>query len=268
MIRALFRPSQPSVENEARNLVLYTEIAPDSILENYVYCYWELKTNQPLGRSFSYRVVSDGCIDILLETSKADQSFITGFAPKFLAYDLGTSFHYIGVRFLPGGFPLLFDFSAVKLVNQFLPLEKFLPEMAERIAAKIKPAIRLSDVKLFFDRYLKDHLEGVKSTIDHDPRFFNAMAAILKANGNIDLHTLDSGISERQLRRLFEHYFGDSPKVFAKVVRFQSVIRAKPTSQSLKSNKIFYDAGYYDQAHFIKEFKNFYGVTPAKALRG
>ena len=72
---------------------------------------------------------------------------------------------------------------------------------------------------------------------------------------------LNTGISPRQLRRLFKYYIGDSAKTFAKVVRFQNILRAKPSKQSLQQNKLFYE-GYYDQAHFIKEFKNFYGVTP------
>ena len=77
---------------------------------------------------------------------------------------------------------------------------------------------------------------------------------------------MNTGVSQRQLRRLFEFYIGDTAKTFAKVVRFQNILRAKPSSQSLRQNKLFFDVGYYDQAHFIKEFKNFYGVTPSKAF--
>ena len=64
----------------------------------------------------------------------------------------------------------------------------------------------------------------------------------------------------------FEYYIGDTAKTFSKVVRFQHVLNAKPSSDSLRKSKLFYDAGYYDQAHFIKEFRNFYGVTPSKAF--
>lgn len=77
---------------------------------------------------------------------------------------------------------------------------------------------------------------------------------------------LNTGISSRQLRRLFDFYIGDTAKTFSKVVRFQNILRANPSSQSLRQNKLFFDVGYYDQAHFIKEFKNFYGVTPSKAF--
>ena len=70
------------------------------------------------------------------------------------------------------------------------------------------------------------------------------------------------GISPRQLRRLFDFYIGSSPKTFSQVIRFQNILNAKPSAESLRKNKLFFDAGYYDQAHFIKEFKTMYGQTP------
>jgi transcriptional regulator GlxA family with amidase domain len=102
---------------------------------------------------------------------------------------------------------------------------------------------------------------------DNDSRLYNAIEKILQEFGVVNIEQdLDTGISQRQLRRLFEFYIGDTAKTFAKVVRFQNILRAKPSSQSLRQNKLFFDVGYYDQAHFIKEFKNFYGVTPSKAF--
>ena len=90
---------------------------------------------------------------------------------------------------------------------------------------------------------------------------------ILKNFGMVDVERdLNTGISARQLRRLFEFYIGDTAKTFSKVVRFQNILKSKPSSQSLRQNKLFFDSGYYDQSHFIKEFKNFYGVTPSKAF--
>ena len=73
---------------------------------------------------------------------------------------------------------------------------------------------------------------------------------------------MHTGISRRRLQRLFKFYIGDSPKTFSQVVRFQQILSAKRSLERLKKEKIFFDAGYYDQAHFIKEFKTFYGTTP------
>jgi AraC-like DNA-binding protein len=100
-----------------------------------------------------------------------------------------------------------------------------------------------------------------------DSRFQNALSIILENFGVVNLKTdLDIGLSQRQLRRYFEFYVGDTAKTFSQVVRFQNILNAKPSTQSLRQNKVFFDLGYYDQAHFIKEFKNFYGVTPSKAF--
>ncbi|MEM6844922.1 MAG: helix-turn-helix domain-containing protein [Bacteroidota bacterium] len=78
---------------------------------------------------------------------------------------------------------------------------------------------------------------------------------------------LETGLSPRQLRRYFEFYVGDTAKTFSQVVRFQRIFNGSSSIQDLKQHKIYFDLGYYDQAHFIKEFKNFYGATPSKALK-
>ena len=116
-----------------------------------------------------------------------------------------------------------------------------------------------------FDSYFINLIKN--TTFDNDSRLYNAIEKILQEFGVVNIEQdLDTGISQRQLRRLFEFYIGDTAKTFAKVVRFQNILRAKPSSQSLRQNKLFFDVGYYDQAHFIKEFKNFYGITPSKAF--
>ncbi len=93
-----------------------------------------------------------------------------------------------------------------------------------------------------------------------DNRFFSALLQILQSKGSIHISELDTGISTRQLRRLFDYYIGDSPKTFSNIVRFQHILSAKAYH-----NHSFLDT-YYDQAHFIKSFKTFYGDTPSKVF--
>ena len=263
-IRQLFKPIQPTIKQSADN-VTYSEFLPDIRLQNYIYCYWQLKTTETLSEPFIYRVVADGCIDIFFELNNPKDNFVMGFCKKFTEFPLDNSFHYIGVRFLPTMFPQLFRINASELSNRFEQLGNVVPNVSTFIADNFHHQLTPEQIQKTFDRYFINLIEN--TTFDNDSRLYNAIEKILQEFGVLNIEQdLNTGISQRQLRRLFEFYIGDTAKTFAKVVRFQNILRAKPSSQSLRQNKLFFDVGYYDQAHFIKEFKNFYGVTPSKAF--
>lgn len=263
-IRHLYTPIQPSVRQSA-DQVTYQELVPHSSLQPYIYCYWQLKTTQALTAQFNYRVVADGCIDIFFELSNPTENFVMGFCKKYTEFALGNTFNYIGVRFLPTMFPQLFKVNAAALSNRFEHLHAVHPQTASFITTHFDESQQLACIAPVFDRYFIEWLHTTE--IDNDPRLYNALSIILSKCGVLDIEKdLDTGISSRQLRRLFEYYIGDTAKTFSKVVRFQNILRAKPSAQSLRQNKLFFNNGYYDQAHFIKEFKNFYGVTPSKAF--
>lgn len=257
-------PIQPSVKQKAAD-VRYLEIIPDSQLQPYIYCYWELKTTQILQSQFNYRVVSDGCIDIFFSLKNPNENFVMGFCKKHTEFPLANEFHYIGVRFLPTMFPQIFNISAADLSNRYENLDVVVPKTANFITEQFHANRSTEQIKTLFDQYFISLL--AQTTFNDDSRLYNAINIILQNFGVLNVETdLDTGISPRQLRRLFKFYIGDTTKTFSKVVRFQNILRAKPSAQSLRENKLFFDAGYYDQAHFIKEFKNFYGVTPSKAF--
>jgi AraC-like DNA-binding protein len=263
-IRHLYTPIQPTVKQSTEG-VSYLEVLPQLELQPIIYCYWQLKTNKILIEPFNYRVVADGCIDIFFELNNPQDNFVMGFCKKYTEFPLANSFHYIGIRFLPTMFPQLFKINASELSNRFEKLEIVIPRISQFISTHFQSTQSLEEIKLNLDRYFIGQLSTSK--FDYDNRLYKAIEIILQEFGVIDIERdLNTGISPRQLRRLFEFYIGDSAKIFAKVVRFQNILRAKPSSQSLRKNKLFLDSGYYDQAHFIKEFRNFYGVTPSKAF--
>lgn len=263
-IRQLYTPIQPTIKQSADN-VTYVEFLPDLQLQPFIYCYWELKTAQTLKDQFSYKVVADGCVDIFFELNNSEDNFVMGFCKKYTEFPLAHSFHYIGVRFLPTMFSQIFKVTASELSNRFENLNAVVPQTAAFISDHFSPQQTTEQIKTEFDNYFIEHISKVK--FDNDNRLYAAINVILKNFGVLNVETdIDTGISPRQLRRLFEFYIGDTAKTFSQVVRFQTILRAKPSTQSLRENKLFFDVGYYDQAHFIKEFKNFYGVTPSKAF--
>ncbi|TDS57204.1 AraC family transcriptional regulator [Myroides indicus] len=263
-IRTLYNPIQPTVRQSADN-VTYTEFLPDIKLQPFIYCYWQLKTTQQLSEQFNYRVVSDGCIDIYFELNNPKENYVMGFCKKFTEFPLDNTFNYVGVRFLPTMFPQLFKINAIELSNRYEHLNSVVPHLSDFIANSFNETQQQDEIKTLLDNYFRELTTN--TTFDNDNRLYGAIELILKNFGMLDIEKdIDTGISTRQLRRLFEFYIGDTAKTFSKVVRFQNILKAKPSSQSLRQNKLFFDVGYYDQSHFIKEFKNFYGVTPSKAF--
>ena len=263
-IRRHYTPIQPTVKQSAES-VAYFESLPDNALQPYIYCYWELKTSTTLIKPFNYKVVADGCIDIFFELNNPHDNYVMGFCKKYTEFSLGNSFHYVGVRFLPTMFPQIFKINASELSNRFENLNTVVPHTSQFIANNFSTDLNCSTIKSLLDNYFMDLISQIK--FKQDNRLYDAINVILVNYGVLNIETdLGTGVSSRQLRRLFEYYIGDTPKTFSKVVRFQNILRAKPSTQSLRENKLFFDGGYYDQAHFIKDFKNFYGVTPAKAF--
>lgn len=263
-IRNLYTPLQPTISRLNRK-VSYCEHLPHAALHPFIYCYWELKTTTTLDEPFSYRVVTDGCIDIFFDLNHSQENFVMGFCKKYTEFPLGNSFHYVGIRFLPTAFSQIFKVDASTLSNQFQYLQNVHQPLSDFISNNIAPQI--DSVRLI--KTLDDIFFEILKKIDFndDTRLYDAINIILDNFGVVNLKSdLNIGISQRQLRRLFKYYIGDTPKTFSQVVRFQNILKAKPSTQSLRQNKLFYDLGYFDQAHFIKEFKNFYGVTPTKAF--
>lgn len=265
IIKTYYTPIQPTIK-QSENGVTYQELKPHDELQDFIHCYWQLKTTTQLQEYFTYRVVADGCIDIFFELNNPAESFVMGFCKKYTEFQLDNSFNYIGVRFLPTIFPQIFKVDAAELSNRFERLEVVVPETSKFIENNLQDGLVQCNLKFILDQYFLDLLS--KTIIKLDKRLYDAINIILQKPGLINIETdLHTGISPRQLRRLFKFYIGDTAKTFSRVVRFQNILFAKPSTQNLKQNKIFYDVGFYDQAHFIKDFKSFYGVTPSKAFQ-
>lgn len=262
-IRLLYKPVQPTVKQSADH-VTYAELLPDINLQTFIHCYWEFKTSAPLTAPFNHLIVADGCIDIYFDLTNPQDSYVMGFCKKYTEFLLENSFHYVGIRFLPTMFPQLFNIDAKELSNRFEYLENVNKAVADFIKNTLNAEQGFDAIKNKLDAYFLQRVS--KADFNWDNRLYESIHSILEHKGVLDIEEMDTGISPRQLRRLFDFYVGDTAKTFSNVVRFQHILHAKPSIHSLKQNKLFYDAGYYDQAHFIKAFKNLYGVTPGKAF--
>lgn len=263
-IRSFYTPIQPSVKITDDG-VSYVEVLPEINLQNFIYCYWNLKTTKPLDNSYNYRVVSDGCVDVFFELSNYQEVYVMGFCSSFVEFDINKEFNYFGIRFLPGAFSILFNIDASELSNRSEYLASVQTDLYKYIQQLISACVSFEGLSNKLNTYFLNHIAHLDITLDK--RFSKALACILSNKGMVNIETeLNDGISSRHLRRLFNFYVGDTTKSFCRVIRFQNLLKIDPSISLLQAEKLFYDFGYYDQTHFIKEFKQYYGITPSQAI--
>ncbi len=101
-----------------------------------------------------------------------------------------------------------------------------------------------------------------------DPLALNAAQRFILKAGNVLIGRMagELATTERSLERRFQQWIGTSPKRFAALLRFQKSIQM--LQEGKDGTEVAYECGYFDQAHFIQEFKNFTGVSPQKYKTG
>lgn len=169
--------------------------------------------------------------------------------------DIGT----ILVLFREAGAAPFFRQPIHELFRESVSLDNFmlrseLLSLEEQLAEATADAKRISAVEQFLIKRI--------SPAEPDKLVLAALAIIHKAKGDIRIKDLldQLHISQSPLEKRFRQAVGTSPKKFASIVRMKNVIKQYDPANSLTD--LAYEGGFYDQAHFIKEFKTFTGDTP------
>ncbi|QEC65640.1 helix-turn-helix domain-containing protein [Mucilaginibacter ginsenosidivorans] len=186
-------------------------------------------------------------------------SVITGLrrSPRFLSYADKTA--CLLVIFKEGGAAAIFKEPLHELFSKSVPLDDLVPRSQLQLIEEQMNAARDNKKRVAIaERFL---LSGLHSG-QPDMLVNRAMQKIKLVNGNIKVRGLagDMAISLDAFEKRFRRVAGISPKQFADTVRMRHLIGQLSAPESL--TRIALDAGYFDQAHFNKDFRSFTGVAP------
>lgn len=158
-----------------------------------------------------------------------------------------------------GGMAAFSGMPAHELFGINIPSDNIFPpgalrEILERLAGAKTNRHRVGAVETF----LLKHLTGRKT----DPLTGSAVQLIQQQNGLVRIKDLAAAlhISQDPLEKRFRALIGSTPKQYASIVRLRNLIRQYPSAPSLTAAS--YEAGYFDQSHFIKDFRLFTGQSP------
>ncbi len=168
----------------------------------------------------------------------------------------------IGVEFSPHSAYRFFRLKQSELRNQIFHTYEILDKAGKEIEE------RMADTAILEQKItiLQDYLLRLFLKTETDGIFEYCIHAIRNTLGRISIKELErkTGYSARWLNRKFDEKIGISPKNLCAISRFQFVFQTLVNSPNqLLLDKSYYNV-YYDQSHFIKEFKRFTGMAPSK----
>jgi AraC-like DNA-binding protein len=237
----MYNPVKDGIEKTVRSVV-YIEARPPSHLSEFVHCFWEIRTDKALPDDFRFHILPDACVNILLNQLDTTIAAITALHTTSKVLNLGRTFHYVGIQFLPG----VWRGDPNEIIRGFVdkPYSGNLPlvKTNSELAGLDFPAKQTVLSKLV------EQLVGEKLVAA------NSVTAKILTNLDAIYSVADmaevTSLSPRQLQRTLRQTTGFSPHDFLKVLRMQ---------QSFQQNYLAY---YADQSHFIHSFRKITGYTP------
>ncbi|WP_153801001.1 AraC family transcriptional regulator [Foetidibacter luteolus] len=258
--------------------MIYQTFAPPQILQPYVRYFWALELEVGNGDSYTHRTMACGCPELVFhykgafepaDGSAADKSpaLFHAQSSSYRRFTTMESFGIFGAFIYPFAVPRLFGQSAAATSNCMIGLANLLGSKGRMLEEQMMLANNNSQRLQILCGFLEKKL--VNPPAEQHP-VIEAIKYIVHTNEFITVNELSGqfNLSARQLERRFNDFAGFSPKFFNRLARFEKALAKYPKLPGTSLTGIAYDCGYYDQSHFIHDFKQFSGYHPKQYFSG
>ncbi len=235
----------------------YNEITPSKRLAPYVECFWTLRTSEICPE---YPVLPDGCVDIIFSRGDGQPTGLeaVGTMTRRHAFRLPAGQFLMGVRFRPALSPGFLRAPAALLTDASVALECLWGPAARRLQDQLVHAASVREGLAVLEAAL--HRQPEQDPVE------KAVAWMVENRGQVSVeHAAEqAGMSARQFRRLCLEKSGVTPKQLCRILRFRRALSQMRPVRRPDWAQLALDCGYYDQAHFIRDFREFSGYSPGR----
>jgi AraC-like DNA-binding protein len=248
----------------------YTEFSPPPDLRAAVACTWIARTGEGSAPS---PIVPDACSDVVIVGDAAPHVAGPATTTQHVFIPAGTT--VVGIRFRPGATRVAFGCDANELRDADPELATVCSSAARALADSVDRAHGTDDPT----SALRSALEAWARAriVPRIHREADALRAarrlVMDRSATVRDVARDFGWSERRLHREITATCGYGPKTLQRIVRLQRALRAsragvatRPPSLAPTLSRLAFDAGYADQAHMTREFRDLTGFTPRQLL--
>ncbi len=192
-----------------------------------------------------------------------EQPSIIVIGPQYTRVNIqvATRLKAIRVDFKPGGLHRLVGIPMSELFDRGIPADLIFGNSIKDLNGRL---LNSTDLVESFN-LIQNFLLSKMSINDGPVRFEFAIQKLINADGNLPIEKVAdlACMSIRQFERLCQVRIGMSPKSFARIIRFSKAYRIRESHPDLSWISIAHHAGYFDQMHLIRDFKQFTGTTPS-----
>jgi AraC-like DNA-binding protein len=251
----------------------YQMYAPSSGLQSFVKCFWTLE-DEASATPQRQRVVPDGCMEMIFHYGDLykqcfedgsfiiqPRSFIFGQITSYIEIEPTGTSGIISARFTPDGLSPFLDIMVSDLQDKAVSLVDLFGDKGKLLEEKVIAAASNSERIQMIEEFLLSLLANPK-TIDTLTKA--CVDVIVHSQGQMGMVQLADtmNVHRRNIERKFISAIGLSPKQLSRVVRLQATLKMLQQQNFTSLTSLAYENGYYDQAHFIKDFKEFTGMSP------
>lgn len=249
-------------------------VEPSGFLKHYIrpYCFMESDMKEP---DLVERVIPTEGIQIMFHYKtpflvlhpnqqgiSQPRSFISGLSDSFSDVSTNGTTGVVFINFYPLGASFFFNFPLSELENQNVDLSDIfkseMTEVEDQLLQKQTILERVQVIEQFFIRRFNP-------IGNHDQMLIRKGIEMIKNHkGVVSAKMLSESLytTPKTLERKFSHYIGKSTKQVIKLMRFQDVLSDFKPSRIMNLSEFAHQKGYFDQSHFIHDFKSYTGYTP------
>lgn len=249
-------------------------VQPNIFLQKYIkeFCFMEATA---LEATVMERVIPTENIQLMFHYKDPfvmyDRDLTPRMQPRTILSGLSNTFSDVSttgetgvvfVQFFPESACHFFPFPLSEVENSSLDLTLLLHEEVGRVEGQLFEAKTQCERVTLIEQFLMNRFQPIPHS---DGRLIQCGVQIIKQHrGQISAEKLADllSVSPKTLDRKFSKWLGKATKQAIKLHRFQSVLKDLSTNKSQNMTEIAYSNGYYDQAHFIHDFKSYCGYTP------
>jgi AraC-like DNA-binding protein len=247
--------------------------APSAELADFVKCYWNLEGGRESTPPRN-TIVPDGTMKLIFHYADTyrhhpphgpslvlPNCFLIGQLTRpYVVEPLGVTGSFV-VRFHPNGFLPFTTIPLKAMENTAVPLEKLFGAEGTALEDSILRASSTPERIERVEAFLLNRLTN-QQTVDQVVEATVKVIFATKGQFKVNEMSEQANINRRQLARKFSAAIGLSPKQLAKTIRIQAALKTLLAEKVNSLTDLAYENEYFDQAHFIKEFKEFTGITP------